>query len=144
MSRLLQIMALAAISSDRLLSGGCEKAIRLWDLNTWRELAFLEGRHGLVNALAVLPDGRIGSGSSDKTVRLRDSATGRELVRFQIDAEVKALTILSDGRVAAGDALGLVHLLAIKGEFSARPPAAPLPRSPPSAPAITAPAAVYR
>src|SRR5262249_2923941 len=42
----------------RALSGGFDKAVRLWDLATGRELRRLDGHPGFVLAVAVSPDGR--------------------------------------------------------------------------------------
>ncbi len=59
---------------------------------------------------AFSPDGaRVVTASRDGTARVWDAATGAELARVALDAAVTALTV-QDGRIAAGDALGRVHV----------------------------------
>jgi WD40 repeat protein len=71
-----------AVSSDgaRLVSGGADKTMKLWDIATGRLLRTFEGHQGWVNSVAFSPDGsRIlsGSGLQDHTLRLWDAASGK-------------------------------------------------------------------
>ena len=67
----------AAFSPDgRLLaSAGADHTVRLWDVETGKELRCLVGHQGAVLCLAFAPDGRrLLSGSADTTALLWDVA----------------------------------------------------------------------
>ncbi|HEV3236326.1 MAG TPA: sigma-70 family RNA polymerase sigma factor [Gemmataceae bacterium] len=57
--------------------------IRLWDIETGKEIRKIEGHKAGITALAFSPDSKtLASGSADKTVRLWQVATGEELREF--------------------------------------------------------------
>ena len=63
-----------------------------------------------MESAAFSPEGgRVVTASWDGTARLWDAATGAELARIVLDAAVTALAV-QDGCIAAGDALGRVHV----------------------------------
>jgi WD40 repeat protein len=56
-----------------------ERAIKLWDVHTWREKSTLQGHSDKIRSIAFSPDGQtIASGSQDKTIKLWDVHTGQE------------------------------------------------------------------
>jgi WD40 repeat protein len=99
--------------------------IRLYDLNTGREVRRLKGHASFVWSVAFSPDGRravSGSGEMkedkgkwqpvDCTVRVWDLETGREVRRFEGPAEsVRSVAYSPDGRhVAAGSRDSIIRL----------------------------------
>ncbi|MFN7944986.1 MAG: protein kinase [Blastocatellia bacterium] len=63
-----------------LATAGDDRAIRLWDLKTWREVAVLRGHSDLILRALFSADGRfLASISNDRTLRLWDVAARREL-----------------------------------------------------------------
>ncbi len=86
--------------------------LRLWDVETGREIRQFKGHSGPVNSVAFAPDGRYvlsGSGgrhggdgvfveTDDNTVRLWDAETGRELCRFNPGQRVASVAFTPDGR----------------------------------------------
>ena len=68
-----------AFSADgkRLAAGGADNVIRIWDVETGRQLQNIEQHADWVLSLAFNADGeRLVSGSRDKTARIFDSKTG--------------------------------------------------------------------
>lgn len=86
-----------------LASGGFDKAIRVWEVATGREVKKLEGHQQVVASLAFNPDGRyLASGSRDKTIRVWEVSTWRELHRLAgNNAEVRSVAFSHDGRYLA-------------------------------------------
>ncbi|NCO33281.1 MAG: WD40 repeat domain-containing protein [Armatimonadetes bacterium] len=64
--------------SALLVSSSCDKAVKVWDVESGRCLRTLRRHWGHVNAVSVSPDGRlIASASNDGTVRVWALRTGR-------------------------------------------------------------------
>jgi WD40 repeat protein len=64
----------------RILSGGDDGTVGVWDSVTGERLARLEGHVGSVRSAGFSPDGaRVVSGGDDGTVRVWDSATGEPI-----------------------------------------------------------------
>jgi WD40 repeat protein len=91
---------LAALSSDgrRVLSGTKDKIIRLWDLESGKEIQHFTGHGNHIRNLAFLPDGRrILSVSYDGTAKIWDMASGRLLNTFtRHRGQVKGVAIAPD------------------------------------------------
>jgi WD40 repeat protein len=72
--------------SQRLVSGGAENTIKVWDVQSGQELQTLRGHSGDVYAVAFSPHdgGRwVASGSEDSTVKVWDSRSGELLRTFR-------------------------------------------------------------
>ena len=65
---------------QRIVSGGKDKTVRIWDALRGIELQTLKGHYGPVNCVAVSSDGKhIVSGSDDNTLVLWDADSGEHL-----------------------------------------------------------------
>ncbi len=81
--------------------------IKLWNLETGKEIRTLSGHNGCVNRLSFRPDGKIlASASADRTVKLWDVASGeRRETLSQSFKELYAAAFSPDGkRLVAGGA----------------------------------------
>jgi hypothetical protein len=90
-----------------------DSAVRLWDVETGRELRRLVGHTDAVACVAFSPVGRrLLSGGADNSLRLWDVESGRELLRLQgHSAWVFSVAFSPDGRRAvSGGADGTVRL----------------------------------
>src|SRR5207248_3255373 len=69
----------AALSpgGKRVLSGSCDKTVRLWDVKAGKELRKMTGHSDRVYRVAFGPEGQAISGGKDRTMRLWDLNTGK-------------------------------------------------------------------
>ncbi len=110
-------VAALALSADgkTLATGAYDTTLRLWDLDTQKELLPPDGHAGSVNSLAYSPRGLLASGGSDGTVRLWDPKTQTELAvlswgRSSLDV-VSSVAFSNDGsRLVSGSWSGVVRL----------------------------------
>jgi WD40 repeat protein len=90
-----------AFSPDgrRALSGGVDNAMRLWDLESGKQLRCFTGHTERIDAVAFSPNGRrVLSASVDATARVWDVETGEELRRLEGTDRTASAVFLPDGR----------------------------------------------
>jgi WD40 repeat protein len=64
----------------RAVSASSDRTLKVWELESRRELQTLSGHAGWVHAVTVTPGGRRAvSASSDRTLKVWDLESGREL-----------------------------------------------------------------
>ncbi|MCI0464005.1 MAG: serine/threonine protein kinase, partial [Gemmataceae bacterium] len=112
-----------SLSADgtRLLSGGHDETLRLWDTARLIEVRCLAGDVGPVEAACLSPNGKWAASCalrlfrSDMVVQLWDMASGKERRRLKGHTDnISCVAIAADGRrVAAGSADKTVRLWAI-------------------------------
>jgi hypothetical protein len=87
--------------SKRLVSGGFDGTVRVWDLATNKELRHLPAR-GCVFGLALSADGRTVGAADSQGVTLWELDTGKELSKFAPPgARALAVALSPDGRLVA-------------------------------------------
>ena len=97
----------------RLASGDGQGNVKIWDLETHRELRSITGPKSAINALCFSRDGkRLAGAGDDRVVSVWDVETGRELSRFEGHTDsVLALAFHStDNRVVSGGRDGSIYL----------------------------------
>jgi WD40 repeat protein len=83
-----------------VVSASFDQTLKVWDLESGRELLTLQGHADSVSACAVTPDGRrVVSASFDQTAKVWDLESGRELLTLQGHADsVNACAVTPDGQ----------------------------------------------
>ena len=69
------VYTIIQLPNGNIASGGEDKAIRVWDINTKENINTLIGHTSSVISLALLPNGLLVSGSSDSTIKVWDYST---------------------------------------------------------------------
>lgn len=86
---------------SRLVSGGEDRTIRLWNVVSGREEMVIGGHTDEVTSVMFHPSGlAILSGSLDGTMRIWDVGTGEEIQRFEHLQGVTDVAYSTDGRIA--------------------------------------------
>jgi serine/threonine protein kinase len=95
------------------VSGGDDRTVFLWDVESGKEIRRFEGHGGAINCVCFTPDGlQVISGSADKTLRLWEVATGKEIRRFKHAAAVGyGIVVTPNGsRIICHSADKIVHI----------------------------------
>ena len=89
--------------SNTLASGGEDKIIRLWDLNTQTIVHTLSGHSQTVTSVAFSPDGEIlATASDDHTIKLWHLKTSKEMYTLNGHSRaVKSVSFHPDGQILA-------------------------------------------
>ena len=104
-----------AFSPDgtKLASGSVDKAVKLWDVSTGKNINTLTGHTEFTRSVAFSPDGKkLASGSIDKTVKLWDISTGKNINTLTGHKDrVESIAFSPDGtKLASGAADETVKL----------------------------------
>jgi WD40 repeat protein len=97
------INAVAFSNDGRLaLSGSDDNTLKLWEVQSGREIRTVKAHSSYVNAVALSNDGRLAlSGSDyDGTLKLWEIESGREIRTFYSSIYVTAVALSNDGRLA--------------------------------------------
>ncbi|MCC5614952.1 WD40 repeat domain-containing protein, partial [Nostoc sp. CHAB 5836] len=84
------------------VSGSSDNTLKVWDLQTGKEIFTLTGHNDWVRAVAIAPDGKTAvSGSSDNALKVWDLQTGKEIFTLTgHNNSVLAVAIAPDGKTA--------------------------------------------
>jgi WD40 repeat protein len=106
-----------AVTPDgrRAVSASLDKTLKVWELESGRELRALEGYSNLVSGMPVTPDGRRAvSASVDNTLKVWDLERGAVIAGFTGDAGILCCACVGRDTILAGDMGGRLHLLRLE------------------------------
>ncbi len=97
------IAAVACSPDGRLVLTGGDKAARLWDASSGKELRTFAAQHGVITAVAFSPDGTYALTCETGAARLWDVVTGAEVRVFEGNPEYafRGASFRADGRQLA-------------------------------------------
>jgi WD40 repeat protein len=86
-----------------LATGSADKTIKLWSVDTGKEIHTLQGHQSFVNSVSFSPDGKtLATGSADKTIKLWSVDTGKEIRTLQGHQNfVNSVSFSPDGKTLA-------------------------------------------
>ncbi|WP_442940762.1 protein kinase domain-containing protein [Nostoc sp.] len=86
--------------SNNLASGSDDKTVKIWNIQSRKEIRTLSGHSDWVYAVAISPDGKtIVSGSKDKTIKVWNLNTGKEIYTLTGHTDyVNSVAISPDGQ----------------------------------------------
>src|SRR5919197_2319151 len=93
-----------SVDGQMLASGGVDRLVRIWDIETGRLLRSLRGHTHDVRAALYTPDGQtLITGSDDRTIRLWNPRTGEplKLLFTRYDHNIVSLSLSPDGLMLA-------------------------------------------
>ena len=95
-----------------LAIGATDNTIRLWDVNSGKELKKLEGHTDGIASISFSADGKmLASGSLDKTIFLWNLDSGKEIGRVHEARSVWSVSFSPDGKIlASGLTKNTIHL----------------------------------
>jgi WD40 repeat protein len=96
------------------VSASHDQTMKVWEVETGRELRTLTGHTNTITEVAMTPDGRRAvSASDDRTLKVWDLETGKLLSTFTCDSSAHCCTFAdnSGNLIVAGDESGSVHFL---------------------------------
>lgn len=114
-----RIRCLAISANGRLMVSGVNRRLRVWDVDSGRELRTLSGLAEKVNAIALSADGRraVSGGAcalafdSFGELKIWDVQTGRELRALQgYSGDVTAVAMSADGRLVLAGGLRMLKI----------------------------------
>ncbi|WP_242051242.1 WD40 domain-containing protein [Nostoc spongiaeforme] len=91
------------INGATIRNGTKTSTIKLWNLNTGKEIFTFRGHQSSVNSVAFSPDGKtLASASDDKTIKLWNLTTGKEIFTFRDHQfSVNSVAFSPDGKTLA-------------------------------------------
>jgi|GEM_PF-1021532 len=99
-----EIASMAISPNGKMIaSGGADQTLRLWDIETGKELHVFSGHKTRIGSLAFSPDGKILAAEAYFSIKLWDVTSGRELIpAIQLNWNVNSLAFSPDGKMIAG------------------------------------------
>ncbi len=97
-----KVTTLAITPDDKyLISGSDDQTIKIWNLETRKELFTLKGHEDSVNTISITPDGKhLISGSKDKTIKIWHLENREEIFTFTGHTDsINSVKVTSDGQL---------------------------------------------
>lgn len=104
-----------AAGGKTVISGGYDDTIRIWDIDSCRQKAQINGRFGRVDAVVIAPDGHFAYSVYGDTVIAYDLDKADRIATFSIDHQISAIAVTPAGtHIVVGDQSGHVHHLCLQ------------------------------
>ena len=106
------VYAIAFSPDSKLIaSGSKDKTIKIWQVDTGKEVMTLEGHNDDITSVAISADNKIlASGSKDKTLKLWALTTGKLISTINHPEKIQAVVYSRDRILATGCSKGKIRL----------------------------------
>jgi WD40 repeat protein len=84
--------------------------VKVWDVQTGRELLTLQGHPAQISSVAFSPDGKRLASAASGTVKVWDAQRGQEVLNLKVGGRTNRLAFSPDGHWLAGDPGGTVTI----------------------------------
>jgi WD40 repeat protein/serine/threonine protein kinase len=88
----------AARDGRRLLSGGADGTVRLWDVVKGQQLRLFDGARGEVRRVALAPNGRVAAAAGTDGVWLWDADTGERVQQLPFGGQTNGVVFSADSK----------------------------------------------
>jgi WD40 repeat protein len=98
-----------------VISASRDDTIRIWDLDSAKQMSQLAGHFGKVDAVAIAPDGHIAYSIYSDTLIAYDLDVIKRIASLSFDHQISTIAVTPAGkRIAVGDQSGQVHFLCLQ------------------------------
>ena len=97
------VHSVAVTEDGKVVSGGADNSIKVWDLSSGKLLRTLKGHNSSINTVTVSVDGKVVSGGADNSIMVWDLSSGKLLRTMKgHNFPINTVAVTASGMVVSG------------------------------------------